>query len=434
MGNSKKHIVIEAQVSPIEQEEQYQTVTANILEHVNDTTFASNESMKGVFEDLKTAALDPVVSGRPRMLHITAIIVHEGVNHNNDGFYAQDLQTIVSERKLFKDGYGGMIDINHDLMPVGYWYDAEYITDPVTHTSGILAKGAIWAWRFPEIADKILAYQHRDGKVAVSMTCLCKDEDIKYETTLDGNWIQWVKDPVFVATTILLDQTPGDPNARGVADEDPIQITETERRSILFRAAANNDNSNIMEETMLDEFKPLLEEKLGDNANSVIDAINKAMSSLEERLDTRNTEIEALMAAKSELSEQNSTLQTQVEEQKLVIEELTAKKAELEGTTATLTAKVEEFEAAEAAAAFEKKKEARLAELSESVIERLNAKEQSVRDAIVERWASQTEDEWEITKAEHALAAASDTRVERLPGGARGYDENGANSLDKYIR
>lgn len=429
-----RNIIVDAEVSSVEEEDQYKSITASFLESVDQTQVTANDAMLELYKDLKTAAPEPVVDGRPRMLHISAVIVHEGVNRNGDGFYADDLKKVVNEKRLFKEGYGGMIDINHDYMPVGYWYDAEYITDPATNTAAILAKGAIWAWRFPEVADKILADQHRDGKINVSMSCMSKANEIQFDRAEDGSWIQWNRNPVFIATTVLFDQSPGDPGARGVADEDPVQITDTERKSILFKAAAQNDNSNIMEENMLEEFKPLLEDKLGDSSKAVIDAITASISSLEEKLDARANEVETLETEKSELSEQNATLQTTVEEQKISLEELSSNKEELEGVVAELTAKVEEFEAAEAAAAFERKKESRLADLSDSVKERLMAREESVREAILDRWANQTDEEWEVTKAEHALASTETSKMERLPGGARGSEETGATSLDKYLR
>ena len=411
-----KNSIVNAEVTPLEGEEAFQTVTASLTETLSET---SDESIVEMFEDLKTAAQDPILDGRPRMLHITAVIVHEGVNSNGDGFYAEDLQKAVSERKLFKDGYGGMIDINHDFTPVGYWYDAEYILDPATQTAGILAKGAIWAWRFPEVADKILADQHRNGTVPVSMTCICKSEDISYARDDEGRYVSWNRNPVFVATTMLFDTPAGDINARGVAEEDPVQITDRERQDSLLKAAAKTEDIHKTEDNMPEEIKALLDEKLEGLNAEALDQIKASISSLEDKLSARNDELDGLKTANADLTEQITDLQTTIDEQKLAIENLTSAKEDLEATVAEQKEAIDAFEAKEAEAALEAKKEARLADVSDSVRERMAAMDETKREAIVTRWAKQSDEEWEITKAEHALAVkkASDKPLPNAGGG-----------------
>lgn len=418
-----KLFVVPAQVTPLGEEDDLGVITASLLEKLE---VSKNEGLKDIYTDLKTAAADPIYNGRPRMLHISAVIVHEGINRNGDGFYADDLRKAVMEKKLFKDGYAGMIDVNHDFMPVGYWYDAEFITDPATNTAGILAKGAIWAWRFPEVADKILADQHRNGSVPVSMSCICKYEDIDFQIQEDGRLVMWNSNPVFVATTVLFDLEPGDGSARGVADEDPVQITERERVQTLLRAAAQRLNEQHKEKDMLEELKPVLAESLGENAEKVITQITTAISSLEQKIDARDTELETLTAAKAEIEGQNAELQTTIEEQSLTIAELKSANEKLQADLDAQAETIRAFEEKEAEDAKQQKIEARLSELSEGVLQRLAAKDQAVQDAIKNRWANQTDEEWEITKAEHALASTTTRDVLPNPGSK-------AKSLDDFI-
>lgn len=422
-----KNLIVNAEVTPLEEEETFRTVQASVSQSMENL---DDESLVDLFNDIKTASADPIVDGRPKMLHITAVIVHEGVNSNGDGFYAEDLQKAVSERKLFKDGYGGMIDINHDFMPVGYWYDAEYINDPATNTAGILAKGAIWAWRFPEVADKILADQHRNGNVPVSMTCICKSDDVTYARDEAGRFVSWNRNPVFVATTMLFDTQPGDINARGVAEEDPVQITEQERHQTLLRAAAQTDDNQLTEDIMPEEIKALLDEKLeGVNAEA-LSKIQAALESLEATLSARNDEIDSLKSANADLTAQITDLQTTIDEQTLAVSNLTSAKEGLEATVAEQKEAIDAFEAKEAELALEAKKESRLSDVSDSVREKMAAMEDTRRDAILIRWANQSDEEWEVTKAEHALVASPQTSDKPLPGAGNAREKSLAQHLN----
>jgi len=326
-----------------------------------------------------------------------------------------------------------MIDINHNLQPIGYWYDSETITDPVTNSVAILAKGAIWAWRFPQEADMILANQHREGKVVVSMMALAARKDLEVKKEDDGRFVTYHKNPIFIATSILDDTDPGDPFARGHADEDPAQLTPTEMKGLVLKAAQQIvENRKLEEHEMLDELKPMLEEKLGENADRVIEAITASVQGIRDELAASDTQLQEATATIEALTTQNSELGTTVAEKDLALEGLHETVASLEAKVAELETEVENYRAAEKQAQHEALKQSRLNEVSEPVRARLLAKSEDVRNAILERWAVQTSEEWETTKAEHALAIDTSARgTQPLPGSGLGDEDSG---LDKYIK
>jgi hypothetical protein len=120
----------------------------------------------------KEAELSPMGdNGKPRTLKLTAWIAHAPKpNLNRDAFNEADLQKAV-ENGLFQAPYCGMVDYNHDFTAYGAWYSAKYAFDPVAGQQGILAEGFIYAWRYTELADLMLAMQQRQGHIDVSMAC-----------------------------------------------------------------------------------------------------------------------------------------------------------------------------------------------------------------------------------------------------------------------
>lgn len=426
---------VDAKVTEITKDEEFSAIQASLATKLPEVSEGFSESYAQQLQEVvTTAALPPVVEGRPRMLHLTAVIVHEGVNKNGDGFVAEDLIEAVNNKKLFKMGYGGVIDVNHDFAPVGYWYDSEVVQDPQTGSTAILAKGAIWAWLYPQVADKILADQQRFGKVKVSMTCLAKAEDIVYEEDETGRLIQWNRNPVFVATTILFDQEPGDPLARGIAEEDPVILTDPEKKNTVLSSAAAENNEPLIDsedEMTLEEIKALLSEQLGDNADNVVSEITSKLEEFTSQIADKTNE---LSEAKNKIQELETTvadLNTQLEEARLFGEEQKELLATANQEVESLTERVSEFEAVEAERARQEIREARLNEVSESVRARLADKPEEIREAILDRWANQTDEEWEATKAEHALASTTESKNDdRLPGAGAG----GKRGIDQFIR
>jgi hypothetical protein len=186
------------------------------------------------------AEVDPIgANQKPRMLQLSAWIAHSGPPNLNDmAFTDVDLASVV-KAGLFQPPFFGMIDFNHDFTSYGAWYKAQFLFDPKVQQWGILAEGAIFAWRFTDLADKMLAMQMRQGHIDVSMACMPKS----YEeaTTPEGRRYVILRDPVFF-TTSLLDVSPADPAARGLGSEDPAQ-TSDERAAELLRASIEATNT-----------------------------------------------------------------------------------------------------------------------------------------------------------------------------------------------
>jgi hypothetical protein len=426
---TKSKLVVDAQVRPIEPTEDFEIVTAAEL---------AQKFPKAEFADqLSLAAPAPIIDGKPRMLHISAMIVHEGVNRNGDQFIGDELRAAVQESRLFDQGYAGIIDIDHDFSPVGYWYKSEFVTDPATETQGILAHGAIWAYLNPEVADRILAQQHRDGFVRVSMAALSKADDVDFDMDEEtGRWIKTMHNPVFLGATVLLDADAGDKNAKGVAEEDPDATDPANRRGVVLKAASadKNHNHNLEDRAMIEEIRPLLADMLGDQKDEFIDAISNLV---QEKIDGFNSLLEeketALTEANSQiedLTSQVTDLNTQLEEKGLAIETLTTEKADVDAKLEEAEASLAEVAAEKEAAAFEAKRDSRLEELSKAAKDRLMAKEEEIRDAILDRWAKQTDEEWDTTKAELSLTEKEGENVNPLPGVGGGNDK----SIDDYLK
>lgn len=412
---NKSKLVVDAQVRPIEATEDFEVVTAAEL--------AQKFPQAEFVDQLSLAAPAPIIDGKPRMLHISAVIVHEGVNRNSDQFIGDELRAAVQESKLFGDGYAGIIDVDHDFLPVGYWYKSEFVTDPKTETQGILAHGAIWAYLNPETADRILAQQHRDGFVRVSMAAISKAEDVDFDMNEEtGQWVKTMHNPVFLGATVLLDQDAGDKDAKGVAEEDPNATDPSNRRGTVLKAASvdGNHNKNLEDRAMIEEIRPLLAELLGDQKDEFIDAISGLV---QEKINGFNSLVEeketALVEANSQiesLTTEVADLKTQLEEKDLAIDTLKDAQEELNTKLAEVEASLAEFVAEQVATEFAAKKDGRLSELSEAAKNRLMAKEEEIRDAILDRWANQSDEEWETTKAELSLTEKEEKKTDLLPG------------------
>jgi len=405
---------VDAEIRPLQDGDEFQQVVASVA--------AVAEQFPAEFtKDLSLAAPAPIIGGKPRMLHIAAMIVHEGTNRNGDKFLAEELSTAVNSSTLFADGYAGIIDIEHDFTPVGYWYKSEYTTDPKTGTRGILAHGAVWAYLFPEVTDKILAQQQREGFVRVSMACISKKEDVAFEVDETGRLIKTMHNPVFLGATILLDASAGDLNAIGVVDEDPVKTNESTRKGTVLKAASlgNNNNNNLEEKAMIDEIRPLLAELLGDQSGKFTDSISELIGTkidgFKNLLDEKDVLITEANSKVDNLTSQLDDLNTTLAEKDLTLSGLKEEKVTLEAELETTKAALEVFESEKAAAAVEASKAARLNDLGDGVRVRLMAKPEEIREKLLIRWANLSDEEWETVKAELSLADSPPASQEPLP-------------------
>lgn len=400
------------------------------------TVAAQVEEMEEVddvlLEDLTKANADLLdKTGKPRMLRITAWIAHEGVNLNGDGFLRSDLEEVI-DAGLFRSPNIGMIDWDHDFTPIGAWTSAKGDIDPKTGTYGILAEGAVFAWRFPEQTAYIEKTQKEKGNVPVSMAA--KEQWFDHIKTADGRSARLVRKPAFFTTSVLT-VAPGDPNARSFSGDDPDQLS-VERELALSETAtiATLQEENKMEEKIINELKALPEE-IRSVFKPVVEAAEK-LPAAEEALRSKETELTAANEKVAALETQVTEANSQVEEVRVALE---AKASELEAANVeleTLRAFKAEIDAKEEEKVLAEKKEARLAELSEATRKALEAKPEDVRNKIIERWVSQDEETWEITKSSLSLSKSYEERSRdegTLAGGADG-EKVGKYAIDQYIK
>lgn len=158
--------------------------------------------------------------GKPRMLVISAWMAHEGRNLNGDAFVKEELQNVV-KNGLFAPPYAGMIDDDHDFTARGYWYKTSFAHDQVAKKWGILATGALWAWRYADLAERLLKDMNSRGVIDVSMSVIAghTETSLAYPGS-QGEKTKVLHNPVFF-TTSLLSVPPGDKFARGKVAENP---------------------------------------------------------------------------------------------------------------------------------------------------------------------------------------------------------------------
>lgn len=371
-------------------------------ERINYTIAKANETKDAL------AAVEPVGPNmKPRMLQVTSWIAHADVpNGNGFMFRHQDLQNAVANG-LFQAPYFGMIDFNHDLQAYGAWYDAAFKYDDRVGQWGIIANGAVWAWRFREVADRILAMQARNGYVDVSVTALFKDFEVQRDSS--NRQVLVLIEPVLV-TTSLLDVDPADKAANGLVSEDPSE-TNAERTQRLLQAS--QDSRSSKEESSMDEAIAKIEKLLGDQKETLTPLVQAAakLPQVEQELATATASLADLQSQIATLTEQKTAAETAQAEVEVALnaakEELAAVKAENE----TLTAFKQGVEEAEAKAAAEKKQAERLAEVPAAITAKLN--ESPKKDDIIAGWMRQTDEEWEVTKASFEFVPPKRTYAER---------------------
>lgn len=372
------------------------------------------------FETRKAASPSPVVNGLPRMLHITAWIAHEGYNNNLQGFIAAELLEAVSERRVFNQAaFAGFLDFNHDLSPRGYWYKSEYLFDASANKNGILAHGAVWAWLFPDFADKMLATQVRDGEVEVSMAVLTNNVEL---TTLeDGRFGSLLHDPVFVGASFL-DVPPADPDGEGVVSEDPASTTESRKDELLRLAALQEDLMTV------DEIHAAMETVLAKLGEDVVGQIkvefDSKVAEFKGEMAKRDENIATLTAQLATANSAVTELEVKVAEKDMAIEAFTASKTEADVLIASLEAQLADINSAEEVRMASARKDSRLKSLPEPIRLKLAAMDVSKREALENSWTALTDEQWPdklvelslgMVEPKHALPnfpVRTDTRID----------------------
>jgi len=197
------------------------TVSAQITEPTDDDYEEIIQASQGFIIASSQGGLKPFgPDGRPRMLVISAWMAHEGRNLNGDAFVKEELQDVV-KNGLFAPPYAGMIDDDHDFTARGYWYKTSFARDPVANKWGVLATGAIWAWRYADLADRLLTDMSNRGLIDVSMSVIAGHTEVTLGFPgSKGERTKVLHNPVFF-TTSLLSVPPGDKFARGKVAENP---------------------------------------------------------------------------------------------------------------------------------------------------------------------------------------------------------------------
>jgi hypothetical protein len=404
LAKGGRELIVTAQVEEISSK--FETVEQLLA------SFDSPEAIVNLMLAYKEAELSPIgENGKPRTLKLTAWIAHAPKpNLNRDAFNEADLQKAV-ENGLFQAPYCGMVDYNHDFTAYGAWYSAKYAFDPVAGQQGILAEGFIYAWRYTELADLMLAMQQRQGHIDVSMACL--PSGIEIGTDADGSYYV-LRNPIFFTTSVL-DVDPADTDARALGTEDT-QQSPSEREQLLSVAAKSavepdltidtEDNMkmeeliealrNVISEENKAQFAPLFE------AFTKLPAVEAEVIRLTNELETAKSE---LIAANSASASEKAVLETKVSELETKLQESSvaaeATKTALETATAeleTLRAFKADIDAKEVEAARVAKRAARLAELTADAQKVIKTRDETVQETLWVRWEAMEQAEWEVIR------------------------------------
>lgn len=376
----------------------------------------------------KEAELSPMGdNGKPRTLKLTAWIAHAPKpNLNRDAFVEADLQKAV-ENGLFQAPYCGMVDYNHDFTAYGAWYSAKYQFDSAADEGrgqyGIIAEGFIFAWRYEELGNAMLAMQQRQGHIDVSMACM--PAGIEFGTDAEGNYYI-LRNPVFFTTSVL-DVDPADPDARALGTEDTTQSQadrEVELLSVATKLATDHDLTIDTEDTMkieelIEAFRKVISEENQAQFAPLVEAFTKLptvqaeVARLNSEMETKETEaktafdakvaeLEALTAKVAELEAKLTEASVASDALKVALETANAELEILKAFKAEINAK--EVEAARVA-----KRTARLAELSEDAQKVLATRDEATREALYGRWEAMEQAEWEVVRDSLNIAKVEKT-------------------------
>lgn len=380
----------------------------------------------------KAGAADPIgPNGHPRMLQLSSFICHAGQRNENDrGFTLEDLQERV-DAGMWSAPFFGMIDYNHDFSLYGVWYKAEIAFDPKAQAYGILAHGVLFAWRYNELADKMLAMQARQGFIDVSMACLAG----WYEPAKDAEGREYllVRKPVFFTTSVL-DVPPADKTARAVGSEDPasspekraaellranlgdgvtnpeeatmkVENTEVQGEPVVETAAENKEGVEVQGEEVKGEVVAGEGQEIASEEKPVEEPVVEApVETASETVEGEKVEVseedlaETVASLNVELASANTARQTAevaLTALRTEHETLLAEVAELR----TFKSGIEQERAERAAAA---QREARMAELPEAIRAEMEKEENK---ALLDEWMTMSEDKWNAAKKVFSVAS-----------------------------
>lgn len=365
----------------------------------------------------------PMISnGRPTIIRMVAWLAHEGINKNRLAFERDDLAQAAL--KIREPDFLPM-DFNHsavapfsfDQKAVGVWYRAEMAQDPEAQSRwGILATGMMWAWMNPEIADRLLAEQSRNGRIDFSMACVpgkvtrAVDADGSYEIAGDTTFF----------TLSALDVPPADPDARGLGVEgsaDPALETELKRRLTAGTAAraarhlraakARLPEGKQMDIDNTQPVEPQGAPEAPDLQHAVVEALDKKFAEFKnlQEMAVKVTSLEGQnMIAAERMKALNADLQeadARISDKELALEaanaELGKANAEIERLALELKAandRIEKFEAAEAQKAAENRLVERMKTLPDAYVEAFTRRTTEEQNKAKARWTAMSDSDW----------------------------------------
>jgi hypothetical protein len=373
---------------------------------------------------LAAGAPPPTVNGKPRMLFTSAWIAHEGRNQNGDAFVGEEIRARVNEG-LFIPPYSGMIDLDHDFTARGFWYKTAYAFDERADKWGIFAHGALWAWRYAEVADSFMAQMHRDGFIEVSMSAL--SDSVELTTTFpefEGTHTRIIHNPVFFSTA-LLTVPPGDKHAQGLVTEDPLK-SEPEP----IQAVATNPGKleEFKMEKELLELKEAIEKAL-DNG----EASEKALSLIRSLLEAEQAKIAQLAEEKEELAGKLKEVETEKASLEVALETVNEVKVALETELTETKEALAVFEAERKASQDQERLDTRLSELPDAVVE--NLEKHPEKEEVLASWKNMDEAQWTHVQRTFALASASSLKEKSQEEGQLGvFRTKEGNPLKTYLK
>jgi hypothetical protein len=368
-------------------------------------------------------------------------MVHEGGNLNNQAFIKEELETAVNNG-LFAPPHGGMIDYNHDFTARGYWYKTSFAFDQEANAWGVRADGAIWAWRYPELTNELLAEMEREGFVPVSMTA--KPESLEITHSFPGaedKPTYVLHNPVFF-TTSMLSIEAADEKARAVVSDSDAAT----KRVLAAKVQTHFDNLyKVDEDRQLQVAKQedsSMDEKLIDKLRQEVKDTEEALRGAEAakaEADQKVTDVQAEVNTANEtissLNEEVEGFKTKLAELEVALQAAAEAKETIEKELTESKEKLDVFEAKEAEAAATALLEARLQELPEVV--RKNLDEHPEKEALLSAWRTADDEAWDTISQAFKLSDRPDyvsrsDKEGRLATGSGG--DKADSGLQKHIR
>lgn len=313
---------------------------------VKVTKGADSEALIAAGEDYKAGDV----------IRIEAWLCHSFpfVNTNGYRFDEKDLYAAVADGQ-FRVESGVVIDVNHDFVVRGMVLSgatAKRALEGAGDVVGVKIDSLFLAWRFPDIAEKILAEAGK-GELEFSMTCFtnkieCAECGAVSSTRAGGcehvksGGEFWVRDPKFKTASIILPpHNPADRNATAT-DVSFAASGEAEKEDAIDLEATEIEHTDTNVEVIMEKTIQRLEAENADlksklalaeaaTAEADQNAADQKMADLEAAKADLETKIGSLEAEKVDLSEKVSNL----EAEKATLE---AAKADLESQLAAATA------------------------------------------------------------------------------------------------